>query len=96
MTIFDKIIAFTSEPKFFPAGSNPATDQPRDPVGPSSNQLPLSRNVSFYFNYTQGTIERLEIVETQANVNVTIANLTVPAGTDPRTMVAHVKFNTVS
>ena len=37
-------------------GKDEHTDVPSDPFGPDKNQLPIDRNVTFFFTYDQGNI----------------------------------------
>ncbi len=39
---------------YVPLGKDEAVDDPLPGMGPEFNQLPLNRNVTFFFNYTQG------------------------------------------
>eukprot|EP00094_Tigriopus_californicus_P011733 TCALIF_11336-PA protein Name:"Similar to lov-1 Location of vulva defective 1 (Caenorhabditis elegans)" AED:0.02 eAED:0.02 QI:96/0.94/0.83/1/0.71/0.80/36/119/3138 len=57
MTIYNLIMNFTAAPKWVPNGMDENIDEPQEPLGPDKNQLPLDRNVTFVFDYTQGTIE---------------------------------------
>jgi hypothetical protein len=54
VVIYDRILDLATYPRFFSTAMNPNSDTALTPVGPNRNQLPLGRNVSFYFSYTQG------------------------------------------
>ncbi len=87
---------FTAFPRFYPTGSNPATDPALDPMGLNSNLLPLENNVTFFFNSSQGTIQTLYFFETIGGANISLVNVSLPVGTHLTNFSVDILFNTVS
>lgn len=61
MTIYNDIRNFTAVPKYAGEGVDPDTGVLFDALGPNGNQLPLTSNVTFMFDYDQGAVEFLRI-----------------------------------
>lgn len=54
-----KIMNFTADPFYVPAGKDQDVDEPQEGLGNDKNQFPIDRNVTFLFDYMQGTIEQI-------------------------------------
>ncbi len=54
VTVFDRIVNFTTAPGFYPNRSDPTMGPPLSPLGPNSTLLPLEKNFTFTFDYAQG------------------------------------------
>ncbi len=94
VTVYEAIVNFTASPKYFANGSNPATDPPSELGGTTFDMVPLGRNVTFFFNYTQGTFLNLHFYENFANgTEALIANVTVPVGQDIRNFTVDLPFD---
>ena len=89
--MYERILGFEAYPKFYPEGSSAISD----PLGPNSDLLPLNRNVTFSFNYTQGTIQTLYFFELVNGNNVSLLNVSVPLGTEVRNFSVDIPFTEV-
>ena len=54
ITIYERIMNFTVIPMWVPYGLDEDFDDPAVGFGPEQDQFPLDRNVTFFFDYTQG------------------------------------------
>ena len=77
VTIMMKIQNFTAEPLYVPAGKDQDVDEPQQGLGDKKDQFPIDRNITFFFDYMQGTIEYLTFYNYSSPEKSVIANISV-------------------
>ena len=58
---FQSIVQLVVMPRFIPAGMDPLKHPGVGALGPDRNQMPLDRNVTFFFDYAKGLLLQLYI-----------------------------------
>lgn len=64
VVIMEKIMNFTAEPLYVPIGGDQDVDEPSEGLGEQKIQFPVDRNITFFFDYMQGTISAKVIKHT--------------------------------
>ena len=96
ITIYERIISFESLPKWVPHDQDQATGKLKDPLGTEHPQMPQNTNVTFIFNYTQGTIEQLEFRNVTNGQDTLIDTFNVTDKFDARSFRVSISFPFVS